>query len=372
MDLDFIGIIILLGIIQGVFLAFILLTASHGNRAANRVLALLMLLFALDMSHVLLVYTQSYLRLPHLLMLNHPQQFLYGPLLLWYVVMLTRPDISFKRVYLLNLLPFAISLIYFSVHFYFHSASYKIEHYTLWQYTVRPEDYFWSLAHILFSIAYLVLAIFNITRHRRRIQERFSYKQKINLLWLQRLLTAILFVFILSTIFDILYLLQHSIPGGGAALALIMAVIIYAIGYMGWQQPAIFGASGEPSFSSKYAGSPLNPSQSSAYRDKLQTYMDSQQPFLDSSLTIKDLASQLDIPAYQLSRVINEYFRQNFFDFINSYRIREAQRRLKNPKYKAYSILSIAYDVGFNSKSSFNTAFKKHTSMTPSQYRNRA
>jgi AraC-like DNA-binding protein len=71
-----------------------------------------------------------------------------------------------------------------------------------------------------------------------------------------------------------------------------------------------------------------------------------------------------------LSQTINEQLRQSFSEFLNSYRIEEAKRRLRDPAFKHLSILGIAEDVGFNSKSSFNAVFKKHTNLTPSEFRN--
>ena len=80
----------------------------------------------------------------------------------------------------------------------------------------------------------------------------------------------------------------------------------------------------------------------------------------------------MSISSHHLSQILNERIRQNFFDFVNSYRIEEAKRKLVEPATKHYSILGIAEEVGFNSKSAFNNAFKKHTNMTPTEFKNAA
>ena len=97
--------------------------------------------------------------------------------------------------------------------------------------------------------------------------------------------------------------------------------------------------------------------------------MNQQRPFLNSSLTIQDISDELKIPVRELSLLINHKLGQHFFDFVNSYRIEEAMKILQDSEKNKVTILEILYEVGFNSKSSFNTAFKKHTSTTPTAFR---
>ncbi len=104
---------------------------------------------------------------------------------------------------------------------------------------------------------------------------------------------------------------------------------------------------------------------------RITEMMDAEQPYLKPSLAIDDLAGMLAIPSWQLSRVINLSFAQNFFNFVNGYRIEHAKRRLADPASNHKTMLRILHDAGFNSKSTFNEAFKRHTGMTPSEFRNR-
>ncbi|MGZ3767313.1 MAG: helix-turn-helix domain-containing protein, partial [Mucilaginibacter sp.] len=101
----------------------------------------------------------------------------------------------------------------------------------------------------------------------------------------------------------------------------------------------------------------------------LLAYMKASKPFLEPDLTLDELAAQLSFKSKFLSQVINERLRQNFFDLINRYRIEEAARLLTNPRDKKITILEVLYKVGFNSKSSFNTLFKKYTGMTPTEFK---
>ena len=97
--------------------------------------------------------------------------------------------------------------------------------------------------------------------------------------------------------------------------------------------------------------------------------METEHPYLNSSLTIWELSNQLSIPMRRLSLIINGSFEQNFSEFINSYRIEAAKKRLQNPSDVNETVLEVLYDVGFQSKSAFNTAFKKMTGKTPTDFK---
>nr|WP_315158917.1 AraC family transcriptional regulator [uncultured Flavobacterium sp.] len=104
--------------------------------------------------------------------------------------------------------------------------------------------------------------------------------------------------------------------------------------------------------------------------DLVKKYVTENESYLEPSLTIQELSKQVNIPVRDLSVLINHHMNQHFFDFINEYRIQKAMQILKNPSKSKVTILEILYEVGFNSKSSFNTAFKKHTNQTPTEFRN--
>jgi len=106
--------------------------------------------------------------------------------------------------------------------------------------------------------------------------------------------------------------------------------------------------------------------------EKVNKYMQDEEPFLNASLTLHALAQKTTIPSRELSILINHHLNKHFFDFINEYRIKKAMEILKDPAKKDITVLEILYEVGFNSKSSFNTAFKNYTHSTPTQYRKNA
>jgi len=103
--------------------------------------------------------------------------------------------------------------------------------------------------------------------------------------------------------------------------------------------------------------------------EKIRLFMVQEKPFLDPELTLQKLAVQIEIPEKELSLLINHQLNKHFFDFVNEYRIKEAKKMLQDPAQKKRTVLEILYSVGFNSKSSFYTAFKKETNQTPTALR---
>lgn len=118
----------------------------------------------------------------------------------------------------------------------------------------------------------------------------------------------------------------------------------------------------------KYAHSKLSEKDACEIDRKLSNYMENEKPYLDNQLSLRQLAEDLEVNTNYLSQVINERHEKNFFEFINAYRVTELKEKLEDPHNRQFTILSLAFDCGFNSKTTFNTAFKRITGCTPSQY----
>jgi AraC-like DNA-binding protein len=112
----------------------------------------------------------------------------------------------------------------------------------------------------------------------------------------------------------------------------------------------------------------LKQSDKEQFRESLLSVMNEEKLFLNPSVTLSDIAHKLELAPCYVSQIINESFQQNFCDFINKYRIEESKRLLIQPN-QHLNILGIALDAGFNSKSAFNNAFKKHTGITPKEFK---
>jgi AraC-like DNA-binding protein len=119
----------------------------------------------------------------------------------------------------------------------------------------------------------------------------------------------------------------------------------------------------------KYAKSRLDDETLDRYADKLIEYMDSEAPYLDGNLTLASLARAMSFQQSYLSQVLNIRLEKNFHAFVSDYRLSYFKKQLERPENRSKSILDLAYQAGFNSKSSFNTAFKKQENITPSEFR---
>ena len=118
----------------------------------------------------------------------------------------------------------------------------------------------------------------------------------------------------------------------------------------------------------KYQGEMMDIDQAQAMIKNINAYMLKEKPFLNMDYSIKTLSNEIGIPSRELSKLMNQYLNQNFHDFINNYRVEEFKRLVQDPESRKYSILSLAMEAGFRSKSTFNTAFKKFAGETPSEY----
>jgi AraC-like DNA-binding protein len=136
--------------------------------------------------------------------------------------------------------------------------------------------------------------------------------------------------------------------------------------FKGLKQPSIWLGEMENDNKSK---EPLSKALQDKYLEKLLSYASKYKPYLDPEITLEQLSNIVDIPPRSLSWILNVRLNQSFYDFINSYRIKESEKIFREMNSNKKTILEVLFEVGFNSKSSFNTAFKKYTEMTPTQYR---
>ena len=116
------------------------------------------------------------------------------------------------------------------------------------------------------------------------------------------------------------------------------------------------------------APSPVN-TRSAAIIARVIELMEKKKYYQEPELTLQNLADELQVPSYQVSQAINEGLKKSFYDLINGYRIEEAKRLLLDPNNNNYTILSVGFEAGFNSKTTFNTVFKKFTGLTPTEFR---
>ncbi len=364
--LSFLAVLNLLGAAQGALLALALLTTKAGRQTANRLLAALTLTISIVVSGAVLLTSNYVFVFPHLSRIHQPFVFLAAPLLFLYIRELTSREKRFERRDFLHFIPFGACLIYLLPYF-LQSRTAKINILSL-EYIQSFGQWYYvrSAMFIAQTLVYLILIVLIIVEYSRRAQERNSSRDR-------AVLFEVRFFVIATAVLWCAVVLRYAIPTmPNLVVPLGASLLVYALGYLKMRRPEPQTNGKDELSVKKYEKSRLTPERSERYLDKLLNFMTKEKPFTDGDLTIQRLSEKLSIPAHHLSQTINERLGQTFSDFINSYRVEEAKKKLLDPALKHLSVLGIAEEVGFNSKSSFNAVFKKHTNMTPSEFRNAA
>lgn len=410
--MDLIGFFYGFGALHGVVLAGILLYFSSGNRPANVFMATLVTCIALRFLNNWLVRTGYFMDHPGWGLASVPLDFTWGPLLYLYACSISGKHMSIRQA--LHFLP---SLVMLSAPITF--AQYSQEEQLLFL------SYFWSdrqdtglgrevlesapafwrywidlhLHGSFFTLqfgVYCYLVIRQIKKHNLKLEEHYSFTDEMSLRWLSTLTYLCVFFLLLFLVFN---RAQLVLFGQFAYTALtpnmpflFMVLAIYVIGIMALKQQSIAQeesgtgqASNEdvpvPTVSeadttpapaaptAKYARSGISLEDAQRYKIKLMETMQDKELYLDCDLTLGDLADEAGMTYHQASQVINNQMNQKFFSFVNTYRIQRAREILSDPKTGKMPIVELALEVGFKSKSSFYNAFRKATSLTPTQFR---
>ncbi|KQO28653.1 hypothetical protein ASF10_22790 [Flavobacterium sp. Leaf82] len=228
-------------------------------------------------------------------------------------------------------------------------------------------------------IWYCILAYKKITFYQKNLLLYASNTTAINLKWLQKVVICVLLITALWLI-DIFFRLAKNNVLFDHFASLIYLVAIFFIAYYSLKQKEILDLNQQEKEEIDVIisenSNPENNQKKLIPDVDLQELklvlidmMNNQKPFLDPELSLFKLASQLDVSSHQLSYVINKGFDENFYQFINRYRIEEAKKMIQDPKMQHLSLMGIAFEVGFNSKTVFNTTFKKNTDQTPSEFK---
>ena len=395
--------VFLLAAAQGFSLALLLAGLKRGNRTANRFLISLLFVFSIGLVSAFLSVTYAYRRYPVLIGIEWPLAFLYGPLVYFYVKSLTGQAGQIHRGKLFaHAIPAILLYLYLIPVLLMDPAT-------------KGEAWFFQNSHlknyspvvdpILYVIivqigGYLALSLRILKVHAKNIRENYSSLEHVSLAWLRKLIILVICLLYLFTFYAVLSQYLGLYREAEFLLHLMTALLIYGMGYKGIRQPEIFTASATVQGSDgidassrltdsragisqapppeeengqgvKYRKSSLTHEQSGAILAQLLHVMEHERPYRESSLTLTMLSNMLDASPHHISQVINEKLGKSFFDFVNEYRVQETKNALVSPESNRFSVLGIALDAGFNSKSAFYTAFKKHTGMTPTQFKDR-
>jgi len=254
----------------------------------------------------------------------------------------------------------------------------------------RPATLAILLVRTIQNFTYYFLSRKALGSYQESIQQLFSETSRIDLHWARFLVNG--YIIIISTFLVVFPLVLRFPEYFNTLLLLNMAVAtpyIYMAAYKGFIQPTIWqiqpGINKETIEKEMHeveqiqnngdadAARSSKPKLAESKMDQMVKriifLMENERIYQEPELTLQQLADKLEFPYYQVSQAINDGMNKNFYDLVNNYRIEEAKRLLVDPKNLSYTVLSVGFEAGFNSKTTFNTVFKKFTGLTPTEYR---
>ena len=292
-----------------------------------------------------------------------------GPLLFLCIKSLVFRDFILRRTDLLHLLPFAIYCLYVGLNFYGNPLNIRLE-------MLNSESFVYSTNFVtiefiskLTRFSYVIACFILISRYGLMLQEKHSNMEKAHISWLRALVAGFMLVMLFELILSASKIFTHyhyiyfyiGLTRYYTTFFLINLLVFTAIRFFG-----MFEQVNEEELPKRPVDEfSINPEEAESIDSRIKQ----EQLFMDPDITLDSLAETLEVMPRDLSMIINRHFGSNFYTFINSYRIEEAKRMLKDQAKKDTTITDIYLAVGFNSKSVFYTFFKKLEGMTPTKYR---
>ena len=372
------------GAVQGFALALLLYKSARRPNHANRYLAIILVALGAHTLHQYLITTGYIAWTKPAIGFNLPLEYLFGPSIFLYIKALTNPDeargggqLHFVPALasLLLLLPFYV--LPFAEKWQIVTHNFAA---TTWMGMTKLVLPTYILTAEVSFAAYLFASYRLLRDHQRRVRDYFSYAEKVTLTWLSHFLG----VFAVFLGFFIVYVVfiksQGTVNHIADSLYIFTLFAILYLGIGGLLQPAIYPGSVTPDAalssadgavkpSAKYKKSALGGERKIRISQRLRKLMEEEQLYLNADLTLPKLAQALSVSPNYLSQTLNEYLDVSFFEFVAAYRISHAKSLLANPANSKMTILDVAIESGFNSRSAFYSAFRNGTGMTPAQFK---
>lgn len=324
------------GVLNGFFLFFYLYFGYSKKNPANKYLAFLVLFLTVRMAKSILT---SIVPVHFIVIHIGLAAFVcVGPELLFYIRKSVNPKLMFSGIEYLHYIPGLLVLCCVFLPY-------------------PPNDPKWDIRYNLIMFQILGYLIYTAWYFHRKGEHSLIMPYKTG--WYRFIIGSVALIWLSYGITWWIGILPYL--SGTFLFGLFIYILIYL-----WLNKKQINESFE-----RYKNSILSKTDSLALYQKLTVVMKSSKPFLNNEISLSKLASQLETKPHLLSQVINENFNTNFFDFINSCRIEEVKERLTSPEFAKLTIAAIAYDCGFNSISSFNSAFKKKEKINPREYRDK-
>lgn len=394
-DFGFYSSVLLISFTQGIIYSCLLLAkAIKTENKSNYWLSLFIFLCSLYIAPWLLGFGGWYDNQPYRDILFYtPFQHLFfiGPVIFFYTQSLLNPSFKFSKKDIGHLLPGCIYFIYIISIFIYDKFIYG-DYYFYKDGMDKDFDALYQKLGLASMIVYFILSIRYYNVYKKLMFQVVSYADSILFKWIKTYLIAFLIMLVLPIIFDIIEFIYPEMKSykGSWWFYLFFSIVMYYIAVMGYSNPLLSSIPYKMSLFDKNPVLLLGENQPNEtetiidiqhetfeetispeiehWKSKIETLIQEQKLYQNPELTLTDLAKKLDTNAAVISKTINQGFQMNFNDCINTYRIEAVKNSFANGEHKKSTLLGIAFDCGFNSKATFNRAFKKNTGKTPKEY----
>lgn len=361
-----------IGAAIALFLSCILFTKSKKDKS-DWILALWLLFMAIHLGYYTLAITNEIFSYPYLLGYDKLLPLLHGPFLYLYTIALTRKK-SWSWKCFLHVIPIVVGFILI-LPFLVLDSTEKVKIYQNGGIGFIVTAKMLLAAALASGFFYTIRTLQEIFKYQRILKKNYSQVEKINLQWLLRLSIGLFLMWVIVFVASDPYIFTACV------------IYVILIGYYGIKQTSVFAslssefvtnmdqsmAQADPknendSISLKYEKTFLKEPQLEVIKSELEVLMQKEKMFLTPELTLTMVANRLQIHPNSLSQVINRTEQKNFFDYVNYLRIEEFKRKIADPGNSQFTIIALAYECGFNSKTAFNRNFKAFTGCSPSEY----
>ncbi len=364
------------GILQAIVLALVIYFYPNGDRSVNRFLAAYVIAFTMPMLAPITLHYSTWhnaVVIRAVLLLSSPTLYLY--------VLSFKETITFRKAwphYLLFFVQLSLDLqLYFTTIDVIPRSNVPPP-----EIVSYPTTKFLIFLRIAQMIFYFVISMRALNHYQKTIQHLYSETSRISLGWLRWLINGnVLLALVMIGFYPIVlnnpplfkFMLMFNVA--------LLTPYIYAATFKGLTQPTLWQL--KPGLSHAKVEEEIREEEEVLERRKgavseertaeivmrATELMEQEKIFRTTDLTLQELATRIGVPAYQLSQAINDGMKKNFYDLVNGYRVEEAKRLLLDPAIRNHKIISLAQDAGFNSKTTFNTVFKKFTGYSPTEFR---
>lgn len=359
-------VILFIGISQGLFLAVALQTVANKNKPANKILSIILFIAAFMLFGRIIYFRFSNQLLHRIAFSADTVIFIFGPLVYLYIRRLTYNEPKEYKLPLYHYIPALLFFVFISWSFFYTPKEFKLllksNHIQI------LFDYFFiQIMAIISNLYYLIKSYQLIKLYKKQEKNNLSYNQNVTsflhpflivifsiiILWLIGLFNKYLNINLSFLNYNMIWI---SIP-----------ILVYLVGYYSLKQPDIFRIQLKKT-KQKASKKRLDDKILIPLQEKLEHLMDNEKIFLNSDLTLQSLSKKLETSSNNVSWLLNNVHNCTFYDYVNRYRVKAFINKIENGANKEYTLLALSMDSGFNSKSTFNKAFKSEMNDTPTNY----